>query len=146
MAGGLMKLRRFILLVKRASRFSQLGLILVIAALPFLGSPISAQTPQPPLSPGPPQNQLPVVQPPTPVPTSEAPAPSISSMPSPTPGQQPGASVTNPPGNNRPEPPNTQQPSAKRGEVSFNFDDADVYLRHPDHFWRCSEIQLYYRP
>lgn len=116
-------------MVKRASRFSQIGLIFVIAALPFLGSPISAQTPLPPLSPGSSQKQPPLGQPPMPVPTSEAPAPapSISSMPSPIPGQQPGASVTNPPANNRPEPSNNQQPSAKRGEVSFNFDDADVF-------------------
>ena len=48
-------------------------------------------------------------------------------MPAPIPGQQPGASAINPPANNRPKPSNNQKPSVKRGEVSFNFDDADVY-------------------
>jgi general secretion pathway protein D len=55
------------------------------------------------------------------------PAPPVSSLPAPIPGQQPGALVTNPTINRRSALSNIQTPSVKRGEVSFNFDDADVF-------------------
>jgi type II secretory pathway component GspD/PulD (secretin) len=140
-----MNLRRKILLVKRASRLFLFCLLFLSAIVPFLIWPIWAQPPlpkefaqaqsqpvQPPM-PVPANGTLPVPfpapnqQPGTPFMPAPATAPSASSMPSPIPGQQPGTPVTNTPGNNRPEPTNNQRLSVKRGEVSFNFDDADVY-------------------
>jgi general secretion pathway protein D len=46
---------------------------------------------------------------------------------SPKPGQPGRASTIKVPENGRPEPLNQQRTSTKRGEISFNFDDADVY-------------------
>ena len=56
------------------------------------------------------------------------PSPAPGTMPPPSiPGQPSGPSAIKPPENGRPEPLNQPKPSPKRGEVSFNFDDADVY-------------------
>ncbi len=68
-----------------------------------------------------PPNQAQPAQPSFPAPASGTkPLPSI-------PGQPSGPSAIKAPETGRPEPLNQPKPSPKRGEVSFNFDDADVY-------------------
>lgn len=147
-----MNLRRKNLLVKRASRLFLFSLLSLSVIVPFLICPIWAQ---PPLPNEFAQVQSPPPQTPVPVPSSEAPTPfpkpnqqpgppvrpapgpalmpmtspvpSTPSMPPSIPGQQPGASAINPPANNIPGPSINQRLPVKRGEVSFNFDDADVY-------------------
>ncbi|MFH0786123.1 MAG: hypothetical protein V2B13_00765, partial [Pseudomonadota bacterium] len=101
----------------RATRLSLLLIFLLMASIPYKGSSLSAQSTQP-------------AQPPPPL-FSAPPIPSPSRQPQPAhppgPGQPTESFSETPPDRSKAGPATPQKPSVKKGEVSFNFDDADVY-------------------
>jgi type II secretory pathway component GspD/PulD (secretin) len=115
------------------------GTLLLLGFLLFFVLALSTIFAQPPLPKDLAQTQPSTGQPSFPATEIKPPTNPVSGQPSGTspvggietaPGQQPtpsGPSITKPPENGRPGPISQPRPSSTRGEVSFNFDDADVY-------------------
>lgn len=95
----------------RATRLSLFLIFFLIASIPYKGSPLLAQPTQP------------TQPPPFPSALPMQPQPALS----PGPGQTTESFSETPPDRRKPVPATSQKPSPKIGEVSFNFDDADVY-------------------
>ena len=106
-------------MIKKAIWLTQIGILFLFIPGPLGGSLIFAQQTPPDSSPRISPRQL---QSPTPVPI-----PGVGPSPSPTSGKPSEPAATTPNETLNPVPFTPNKPSNKKEEVSFNFDDADVY-------------------